>query len=792
MNRTFMLKLWRDMVAHKGQFLALILLVTLGVTSYVGFIGAYLNLKTSADMVYRDLAFQDFSVAVLSAPPSAVARVRALSGVAAAEGALVGDTGMDLADGGQGTARIVGVPVGRRASVDRLLLERGRDLEASDDHAALVHSQFAATVGVDPGNRIVLRSGQATQAVTVVGIAASPEYVFPVRAKGELPELRRFTILWMPERGAADVLGRHGEITKIAVRVAPGRDPSTVMAAVENELEPYGVVASTPRADQPSNFSLQEEIGQNAIMAGIMPPLILAIAVLSLSIALSRLVQAQRGEIGLAKALGYEDSDILVHYLLFSLAVALAGSVAGVLLGQALAAWMTGLYVDMLGVPLLETRWYPSVIATAIGVSALCCLLAGLAPALRSARMAPARAMHADPNAVLVGGHIPLGERLLSPVLPRSLVWRVPFRNVFRSKRRTAYTIVGIALAVLLSVGTVAFFDSTDYMVNVHFGKVERWDVSAFFDRPFAASLAHDVAGWNGVQHVQTVVAVPVTLKTGRATHDGSITGVGPDANFHAIEIVRGGPLTQTTRKGELVLPDILAEKLGVGPGDTLRVKTPYREEWLDITVGSISREALGTPMFTGTDKALELSGMTSSARNGMYLDVEASHASEVRKQLFDLPGATQVLILSQTEQMLRDMMDFTYVMFTLLLGFGFAMAFAVIYNTFTANVLERTREIATMRTIGEDSLHLAAMITIENLLLALVGIPLGIWAGLRVAQAVLDAMASEEFGMRIVIEPRSIVLVVLAILGVLLLSEALPVRRIVRMDLAEATKVME
>ena len=49
MSRTFMLKLWRDMLAHKGQFLALILLVALGVTSYVGFIDAYLNLKTSAD-----------------------------------------------------------------------------------------------------------------------------------------------------------------------------------------------------------------------------------------------------------------------------------------------------------------------------------------------------------------------------------------------------------------------------------------------------------------------------------------------------------------------------------------------------------------------------------------------------------------------------------------------------------------------------------------------------------------------------------------------------------------------
>jgi putative ABC transport system permease protein len=223
-----------------------------------------------------------------------------------------------------------------------------------------------------------------------------------------------------------------------------------------------------------------------------------------------------------------------------------------------------------------------------------------------------------------------------------------------------------------------------------------------------------------------------------------------------------------------------------------VRITTPYREGSKTVAVGAISREALGTPMFTGTERALELTGQSSSARNGMYLDVDSGQASAIRRRLFDLPGAIQVLILAQTEQMLRDMMGFTYVMFSLLLGFGFAMAFAVIYNTFTANVLERTREIGTMRTIGEDSGHLAVMITVENLLLALVGIPLGIWAGLRMAQAVLDAMASEEFGMRIVIQPTSIAVVVAAILGVLLLSEALPIRRIVRLDLAEATKVME
>jgi len=177
---------------------------------------------------------------------------------------------------------------------------------------------------------------------------------------------------------------------------------------------------------------------------------------------------------------------------------------------------------------------------------------------------------------------------------------------------------------------------------------------------------------------------------------------------------------------------------------------------------------------------------------NALYVDVEPWAAETVRQDLFDLPGSTQVIVRQQLVDMLRQLMSFSYFFFAVLLAFGFAMAFVVIYNTFTANILERTREIATMRTIGEDDAHLAAMVTIENLILAAMGVPLGIWLGLLTASAVLEAMSSEAYSMQIVVRPVTYVWVVLAALGVVLLSEIPPIMRIRRLDLAEATKVME
>ena len=90
-----------------------------------------------------------------------------------------------------------------------------------------------------------------------------------------------------------------------------------------------------PRAEQPGYDGLKSELDQNRVMARSLPVLVLLISSMSLFIALSRLVTAQRGEIGLAKALGYSDGQILLHYLSFALVVAAGGIVLGVALRAA-------------------------------------------------------------------------------------------------------------------------------------------------------------------------------------------------------------------------------------------------------------------------------------------------------------------------------------------------------------------------------------------------------------------------------------------------------------------------
>lgn len=790
--RILLLKTWRDIMARTGQFAALVLLVALGILSYVAFQTSYLDLTSSVSRANTELAFADFSVRVMRAPAGEIAAIARIPGVRAVEGRTVFETGLDVGAGRQPVARVIGIPSDRHPRVNDLKLEQGRYLSPTGRDEALLHFKYAADTGTEVGDTLKLRMGSERRELKVVGIVASAEYMFAIRAKGELPTVGEFAPIFVSEHDAQQIAGAPGAMNDIGVLLESGADERAVTRAVEAVLEPYRVVATTRRADQASAYQLNEEIKQNKVMAFALPALILLISSSSLFIALSRLVTSQRGQIGLAKALGYSDGQVLLHYLLFSLLIAFFGSLIGIVLGDLASRGIAAQYVSMLGVPYTEHRYYPDVILGATALSTLACVLAGLAPAWRSARMAPAGAMRSDPNASLSGGRTPLVERLLGWALPRGFTWRIPVRNVFRAKRRSAYTVLGIAFALVLTVATRASFDSIQVLIDRYLIEGQRWDLMAAYDPPFGGSRLAEIRGWEGVTKVQGALVVPAKLSAGSAAHDGAITAMEPGQTFQLIRTTAGPAAARALADGRAVLSVGLARKLGTGVGATVLVKTPYRDKRAALRVGAISDDALGTPIYVSLDTARDILGTSVVAYNVLYANADPQRSEALKEDLLDLPGAVSVNVKGGMLRSLTDLMQFSNFYQGLLFAFGFAMAFVVIYTTFTSNVLERTREIATMRTIGESNVRLAVMVTVENLLLAVIGIPLGVWLGKAAADAIYASFSSEAYTLSATLTWESVVGLSLATLGVLLLSEIPPILRIFRLDLAEATKVME
>lgn len=788
--RALTLKMLRDTASRKGQFIALVALITIGIMSYVTFQNGYYNLRASLDRAYSTLRFAQVTAQVDRAPFSATRAVEALPGVASARVRTIEDVGLERGDGERATARIVSSPEGNATDVNRVVLERGRFAEKPDE--AVLNTQFSSDTGVDVGDTIELRVGGERRTLHVVGVGTDPEYLYALRSEGDLPAPGSFAVLFVTETAVEKLFGRHGWGNDVAVRLQPGVDPVKAAEEIEDVLEPYGVRSTTPENEQPGWVGLDSELSQNRIMAQMMPALVLAISAMSLFIALSRIVQAQRGQIGLAKALGYSDAQLLWHYLSFALIVAAVGTVLGIAGGLAGARGIAGMYVSMLGLPFMESGFYPHVALIAVGLAVGTCALAAVVPAWRSARIAPAIAMHSDPNVSLVGGHIPLVERVLSPVLPRSFTFRVPLRNVFRARRRSAYTVLGIAFAMVLSVATISMFDSINHLMDVAFTQVEKWDLAIAYVSPVDNGRIAEVRRLDGVTGADAAFVLPVSMKVDGRTEDVMLTAMAPDAAFHGFQHAGGSSAERALENGEIVLASATAERLGIEAGAEVTLDSPLIDDPIRMRVGSLSDEILGQPAYLSLDAAATLVGHSVTSYNALYVYADPRKAESIEDALYDMPGSASVQIKAGLYDRLKAMMKMFDFFGDVLLVFGGALAFVVVFTTFTANVTERTREIATMRTIGEDNMRISLMITIENLLLTIAALPLGVWLGVRAMDAIFKSFETESYSIQAYVSPASILRVSLLMIAVVLLSEIGPVRRIFRLDLAEATKVME
>ena len=792
MIKILALKVLRDLRASLAQSVALAVIVALGVASFIALAGAYRDLGTSYNRTYEALHFADVTLGVSSAPGSVVDDLAQLDGVAAVTGRLVVDTGLELPAGADRPnaeeirARLIGLPAGQHPAVNDVSILSGRYLANSDSQAALLESHFAQIYHNQPGDTVTaLLNGQRV-ALNVVGVAASPEYLIVSPSKQEvIASARTFAVLFVPLPQLQHLAGAEGAINNIAVRFAPGANPDAIVQALQSRLTPYGLLTTTRQADQTSNAALKLDLDGYRELSELIPALILLVAAGALYVMLGRQVRAQRTQIGLMKAVGYGSSTVIGLYLALALAIGLAGSILGVGLGLVLERGITGSYAAELGIPLVQTQVYFDLLLVGVLMTLAVAALAGLGPARSSARLAPAQAMRQDAAEALVDGRTSFVERIVTVPL-----WlRLPLRNVFRVPRRSISTGLGVIFAFVLVLTALGLTNSMSYLLQHSFQVIERWDIAVVFDQPQTADVVQQVAAWPGVNQVQPFLQLPATVSANGQKQEIVLTALSPDQTMHILEPRDGSAAAADLASGHIILTSALADKLKLKPGDALNVDSLLGAQ--TVRLGGASNELMSSAGYISLAQAQAWSGAPEPAFNGLYLAVAPAQTEAIRSQLYHLPHTASVQLKSAVEQDWRSLVGLFYVFVGVLLVIVLAMAFALLFNAMTVNVLEQQREFATLRALGTNRSRIAALTLVENCILWVIVVLPGLVLGTWVAQQMGAAFQSDLFAFTIRIAPGSYLLTSIGILLTLLLAALPAVRQVNQLNLAEATKVL-
>jgi len=782
-------KLIRDLWAIRGQAVAIALVMAAGIAIFVAMISTFDSLDLSLRTYYDRYRFGDVFVSLTRAPLSLVPRIEAIPGVAEVESRVVVDVTLDVPGmPDPATGRLISIPADRRPALCDLFLREGRYIEPGRPDEVLASESFARAHGLRPGNSVGAVINGRRRDLRIVGLALSPEYIYAVRHGELLPDEARFGLFWMERRALASAFQMDGAFNDLVIRLMRNASEREVTDKLDALLEAdYGGMGALPRSLQPSNWFLSNKL-QNLKGSGrLIPGIFLCVAAFLLNVVLSRIVLVQRPQIAAVKALGYGNAAVAAHYVKWSLAVALTGAVIGVAAGAWLGSALTRIYAQFFHFPVLLYRLDVQVAVGGVGIGAVAALAGAIGAVRRAVGLPPAEAMRPESPASFAESW---PERAgLKPLLSQPA--RIVLRTLQRHPERVLLSVIGIALgASLLVVGNFTR-DALDAMSDTLFNVAQRYDVMVTFAHPTSPAGLDEIRRLPGVIAAEPLRAVAARLTAGPLSRTVGITGVPAGARLS--RVIDAGSAVVTLPADGLVLSRKLAELLGTGRGQTIRVELLEGTRAVrELPVADTVSDYIGTSAYMDLG-ALHRLMEEGEVLSGAYLQIDRAGEDALYRRLKATPRVAGVLprraAIESLENTMSDMMRRVQLVYAI---FASVIAFGVVYNNARISLSERSRELATLRVIGFTRGEISTILLGELTIVTIAAVPLGLALGYGLAAFVVRLTDTEMFRLPLVIGTYSYAVSALVIVAATTVSALVVRRRLDHLDLVEVLKTRE
>ena len=783
------LKLLRDLWHLRGQVLAIAAVIAGGLATLVMALSTYDSLITTRDRFYREYRFADVFTTLKRAPETVADRLKEIPGVERLETRVVAVVKLEVEGFGDPVTGVLSsVPDVGMPLLNTLHLKRGRWVTPYSGDEAIVSDTFADAHGLHPGDRIHAIVNGKRKALTLVGVALSPEYVYQIAPGAMFPDFKRYGVLWMGRHALATAYDMDGAFNSVSLALTPGSNEQAVIDRLDTLLASYGGIGAYARRDQFSNRFLAEELKQLKTTATVFPAIFLGVAAFLLNVVVTRLIATQREQVAILKAFGYPHLAIGWHYVKLVMGIALLGVAGGVALGVWFGRGLANVYMDFYRFPYLEYVLEPSVVLIAVAVTTIAALSGTLLTVGRAMRLPPAEGMRPETPVTYRATLLERAglQRLFSQ--PSRMI----LRHIERRPVKSLLTVFGIACAGgLMMVGNYQK-SAIDFMVDVQFRQAAREDLEVTFIEPTSAKALHELAQLPGVRHVEGYRDVPVNLHFGQYHYRHALYGILPEGSLHRSLDSDLRPVAVPA--GGVVLTDHLADNiLHVKPGDMLTVEVlEGRRRVLRVPVLGLTKQYLGVSAYMRRDSLNALLG-EGDVVSGAYL----SHDPGVEQELYArLHGRPRVLgmvahaaAIKSFYASLGEFVLFFNMVATVLAA---TIAFGVVYNSARIALSERGRELASLRVLGFTHGEIAYILLGELALLTLAAIPLGFLVGAGLCGILVVMFSSDLYRLPLVLEPYNFALGATVVAVSAVVSGWLVWHRLGRLDLVGVLKTRE
>lgn len=268
-------------------------------------------------------------------------------------------------------------------------LVSGRDILAAS--ALVANAQFLAAAGARVGDTLTVATGYDPQLRSYAGVrrlvvSGRARFLY-LAANQPAVAMPLSTLQAMRGAAAADAA------SLVMVRSRSGTDPDSLARAIERRVPRVSAISTREALAQ-----VDQRLRYFRQLALILGAVSLAVGVLLVATLVTVSVNERVADIAVMRALGVSRAHVVQQILLESVGVMLAGALLGLALGLITARYLNGILSDFPGLPAAIDffLFQPRAAWTALGLLALCGILAGLYPAWRAASLPVARTLREE------------------------------------------------------------------------------------------------------------------------------------------------------------------------------------------------------------------------------------------------------------------------------------------------------------------------------------------------------------------------------------------------------------
>ena len=487
------------------------------------------------------------------------------------------------------------------------------------------------------------------------------------------------------------------------------------------------------RTSNPGYAEFSQDAERIDRIAKVFPVFFILVAALVCLTTMTRMVEENRTQIGVLKALGYGKGAASAKYLVYALSASLIGGIAGLAVGFKLFPTVIfNAYRIMYILPDCQTpfRWD----------YAFWCLLAAGACTGLSAFAACYRVMQESPAQLMRPKAPPAGKRVLLERV--KFLWRrlsflqkVAARNLFRYKKRIVMTVVGVAGCTALMVAGFGLQHAISSIVDLQYEEIFLYDAIAAFDdaiTPDEKKEIRDQLAQNPLADRAMAVrqsSVEISGDQGKK----SVYLFVPEAPEELGEYInlrrrQQGDAVALPERGAL-LTEKMARLLDVSPGDTVSIHQDDSHVY-QVEVADIVENYTMNFVYLSPGQYRELWGEEAKSNAFLVNLAEGAGHDELAASLLKNNNVLAVTSSDASGRQFRDIVgSLNYIVLVLIICAG-ALAFVVLYNLASINVEERVREIATIKVLGFYDKEVSSYIYRESNISALMGMAAGLLLG--------------------------------------------------------------